>query len=78
MALFLWNKVNKKKVKKSKKKSLVKTKQKDGGDSRIWTGGKGVADPCLTTWLCRHDLFYYIIKNYNFQVLYIKFIRIKK
>ena len=24
------------------------------GDNQIWTGDKGVADPCLTTWLCRH------------------------
>ena len=24
------------------------------GDDRIRTGGEGVADPCLTTWLRRH------------------------
>ena len=24
------------------------------GDNQIWTGDQGVADPCLTTWLCRH------------------------
>ena len=27
-----------------------------GGDTQIWTGGKGFADLCLTTWLCRHTL----------------------
>ena len=27
------------------------------GDSRIWTGGKGVADPRLTTWLYRRDFY---------------------
>ena len=26
------------------------------GDNQIRTGDKGVADPCLTTWLCRHIL----------------------
>lgn len=25
-----------------------------GGGNRIWTGDKGFADLCLTTWLCRH------------------------
>jgi hypothetical protein len=25
-----------------------------GGGNRIRTGGKGFADLCLTTWLCRH------------------------
>ena len=25
-----------------------------GGGNRNRTGGKGVADPCLTAWLCRH------------------------
>jgi hypothetical protein len=25
-----------------------------GGGTRIRTGGKGFADLCLTTWLCRH------------------------
>ena len=24
-----------------------------GGATQIGTGGKGFADPCLTTWLCR-------------------------
>ena len=24
------------------------------GDNQIRTGAQGVADPCLTTWLCRH------------------------
>ena len=28
------------------------------GVCRIWTGDKGVADPCLTTWLSRHILLY--------------------
>ena len=23
------------------------------GDNQIWTDDQGVADPCLTTWLCR-------------------------
>ena len=27
------------------------------GDDRIRTGGEGVADPCLTTWLRRHIKF---------------------
>ena len=27
------------------------------GDDRIRTGGEGVADPCLTTWLRRHIQF---------------------
>ncbi len=27
--------------------------QKNGGDTRIRTGGEGFADPCLATWLCR-------------------------
>lgn len=27
------------------------------GDDRIRTGGEGVADPCLTTWLCRLTAF---------------------
>ncbi len=27
-----------------------------GGGNRIRTGGKGFADLCLTTWLCRHLL----------------------
>ncbi len=26
----------------------------NGGGTRIRTGGKGFADLCLTTWLCRH------------------------
>ena len=26
------------------------------GDDRIRTGGEGVADPCLTTWLCRRTM----------------------
>ena len=26
------------------------------GDNQIRTGDKGVAAPCLTTWLCRHIL----------------------
>ena len=43
-------------IKKPREFSLGTTK----GDSRIWTGDKGVADPCLTTWLCRHILFYSI------------------
>ena len=25
------------------------------GDNQIWTGDQGVADPRLTTWLCRHN-----------------------
>ena len=29
-----------------------------GGDTRIWTGDQGFADPCLTTWLCRRILLY--------------------
>ena len=31
------------------------------GDNQIRTGDKGVADPCLTTWLCRHILYYAIL-----------------
>ena len=27
-----------------------------GGGNRIRTGGKGFADLCLTTWLCRHNI----------------------
>ena len=27
-----------------------------GGGNRTRTGGKGVADPCLTAWLCRHKV----------------------
>ncbi len=40
-------------------KSLVSTnsttpaRNKFGGDTRIRTGDKDFADPCLTTWLCR-------------------------
>ena len=30
-----------------------------GGGNRIRTGGKGFADLCLTTWLCRHKLKVY-------------------
>ena len=26
----------------------------DGGDTQNRTEDKGVADPCLTSWLCRH------------------------
>ena len=33
------------------------------GDNQIWTGDQGVADPRLTTWLCRHQLLYYIISE---------------
>ena len=44
----------------------------DGGATQIWTGDKGVADPCLTTWLWHH--FYkkdakYII---NFASFYLE------
>src|SRR5690606_29787197 len=28
-----------------------------GGGNRTRTGDKGVADPCLTTWLCRHNFW---------------------
>ena len=30
---------------------------KIGGGYRIWTGDQGFADPCLTTWLSRLNLF---------------------
>ena len=36
-----------------KKRDLDKKSKSLQGDNRIWTDDKGVADPCLTTWLCR-------------------------
>ena len=38
-----------------KKRESIKDSPKRG-DNQIRTGDKGVADPCLTTWLCRHIL----------------------
>ena len=32
-----------------------------GGDTRIRTGGRGVADLCLTAWLCRRIYLCHII-----------------
>ena len=42
------------------KKTLIPLSKNQGsyrGASRIWTGGEGVADLCLTTWLSRHIIF---------------------
>ena len=39
-----------------KKKESIKDSLKRG-DNQIRTGDKGVADPCLTAWLCRHIIF---------------------
>ena len=47
---FLYDKIYNKKRITAKQKSLR-------GANRIWTGDKGVADPCLTAWLCRHIIF---------------------
>ena len=38
-----------------KKRESIKDSP-ERGDNQIRTGDKGVADPCLTTWLCRHIL----------------------
>ena len=35
------------------------------GDNQIRTGDQGVADPRLTTWLCRHILYFIICKYKN-------------
>ena len=35
-----------------KKRESIKDSP-ERGDNQIRTGDKGVADPCLTTWLCR-------------------------
>ena len=40
---------------KVKKRESIKDSP-ERGDNQIRTGDKGVADPCLTTWLCRHIL----------------------
>ena len=40
---------------KVKKRESIKDSL-EKGDNQIRTGDKGVADPCLTTWLCRHIL----------------------
>ena len=40
---------------KVKKRESIKDSL-ERGDNQIRTGDKGVADPCLTTWLCRHIL----------------------
>ena len=36
------------------KKNLWNQSEIFRGDNQIWTGDQGVADPRLTTWLCRH------------------------
>ena len=33
------------------------------GGRRIWTDDQAFAEPCLTTWLYRHNIFYFILKN---------------
>ena len=33
---------------------FCKCKINNGGGTQIRTGDKGFADPCLTTWPCRH------------------------
>ena len=43
-----------------KKRESIKDSP-ERGDNQIRTGDKGVADPCLTTWLCRHILYYAIL-----------------
>ncbi len=35
---------------------IIKRKPINGGGNRNRTGGKGVADPCLTAWLCRRRI----------------------
>ena len=37
-------------------KKRYKNKKMFKGGNRIRTGGKGFADLCLTTWLCRHNM----------------------
>ena len=63
--------------------SLIKFKKKKfrflnfflKGDNRIWTGDRGVADLCLTTWLCRLKLFDYSIHKYFRQLLNKRFMK---
>ena len=31
------------------------------GDNQNRTGDKGVADPCLTSWPCRHKYHFFVI-----------------
>ena len=41
------------KAKKAKIYLIINSNSSFGGDTRIRTGGKGFAGPCLTTWPCR-------------------------
>ena len=40
------------------------------GDNQIRTGDRGVADLCLTTWLCRLKLLNYIIRKIPSQDIF--------
>ena len=44
------------------KKTIPKNSLFSGGATQTWTGDKGVADPCLTTWLWRR-IFEFKIKE---------------
>ena len=54
-------------LKKQKKSEKTRFPDSKKGDNQIRTGDRGVADLCLTTWLCRHiqliSSFYYIISK---------------
>lgn len=43
------------------------------GDDRIRTGGEGVADPCLTTWLCRRTVIIILYDTGNCKHFFEKF-----
>ena len=60
---------------KFKKKKFRKLNFFLKGDNRIWTGDRGVADLCLTTWLCRLKLFDYSIHKYFRQLLNKRFMK---